>query len=215
MQSTFFKPSDLRKVECVVNNITRSGSAFAVSESGDHVFVPVRLADEFKIDVGDMLLCHCIDQHLPENVSDAPVSARYRAIRVKITQRLSDIDEDAAPAPAPVTMEAAYVPPPPPPKPVLETGELKKRLMVAIQQAKAWSSREMADTLAENWSKDFTIPEDFVQKVSAMLWHSHEEGAIAAASIYQRRDQERPSFVFYARDVDVLRDLMSDFELDE
>lgn len=217
MQSTYFKPSDLRKVECVVNNITRSGSAFAVSESGDHVFIPVRLADDFKIDVGDMLVCHCIDQHLPENAGEEKVSARYRAIRVKVTQRLVDLDDDAevvTPALA-LTLESVMAPPPPPPKPVLEKQALKGMLMVAIQAPKAWSSKDMAEHLVEASGTQYEIPEDFTQKVSAMLWHEHEMGNIAAVNVMQRRDQERPSLVFYARSMEVFRDLLDGYELDE
>jgi hypothetical protein len=87
----FFKPSDIVTVPCSVSHITRTGSAFAVDENEESVYIPVRLVEQAKIDIGDSLTCYCIDQSLEENQNEVSGSARYCVVRMKVEQRLNDI----------------------------------------------------------------------------------------------------------------------------
>jgi hypothetical protein len=72
----FFKPSDIVTVPCSVSHITRTGSAFAVDENEESVYIPVRLVEQARIDIGDSLTCYCVDQSLDENQNEVSGNAR-------------------------------------------------------------------------------------------------------------------------------------------
>lgn len=210
----FFKPSDIRTVECVVTNITRAGAAFASAESGDSVYIPVRFAEQNSLDVGDMLTCYCIDQSLDEHRKDENLSARYRAVRMRVTQRLVELGDEVREAPKPVTYAAAAATAAPPPKPLMATSIIKEKVFEALRKDdRAWSSRDLADYVAFTFKDQYTIPEEIGQKVSAMLHFEHEEGNVAACSIKKGRDQKMPSALYYALNTDTLIDLMEGYEV--
>lgn len=92
MSHVFFKPSDIRTIVCSVINITRGGSAFAVTEDNEYVFINPKIVDQTKIDVGDYLTAYCIDNHRPE--VDGEHQSRWRAIRIVVTERfVTDVPE--------------------------------------------------------------------------------------------------------------------------
>lgn len=217
----FFKPSDIRTVECVINNITRGGFAFANTEDGESVFIMVRLVEVHNLEVGDTITCYCVDQSLDENRRPDPMSARYRAIRVVVGQRLSDMmipNKDAstpikavAPVPAPEPEPEPYVAPLP-----LMTSVVLKEVAFNVMRAaegRAWSSRDLADHISFHNKGIFDLPDDVPQKVSAMLHAEHHAGRVAACSIRKERDQKQPSGLYYALTTDTLIDLMENYEM--
>ena len=94
--SVFFKPSDIQVKICSVSNITRGGSAFAVCEDGEQVFLSPKIVDIIGAEAGDLVKAYCIDNQRPE--IDGDYAAKWRAIRANIEEKLV-VD---APAPAPV-----------------------------------------------------------------------------------------------------------------
>ena len=112
----FFKPSDIITIEGTVTNVTRAGFAFAVDQSEDAIFIPVRIVEVEKLEEGDFLTCYCVDQTLAENRRDDPMAARYRAIRIRVQTRMSEMFGDEAPAPAAPVQQPikAFTPPPAP-----------------------------------------------------------------------------------------------------
>lgn len=82
----FFKPGDIQEMLCSVTNITVGGSVFAVTEAGESVFVSPAIASKLSIDYGDLLQVFAIDNHRAE--ADRAYSARWRAVRVNVKERL-------------------------------------------------------------------------------------------------------------------------------
>lgn len=216
----FFKPSDIVTVEGSVTNITRAGFAFATTEAGDAIFIPVRIVENEKLEEGDFLTCYCIDQSLDENRRDDQLSARYRAIRLRVQTRMSDMfggDEPAPVAPAPQPIKAFTPPPAPvvPPKPVMTPEVLKAKVFEAMKDDnRAWSSRDLADHVAFKFKDEYQLPDEIAQKVSAMMFAEHHAGRVAACAIRKERDQAQPSALYYALTTDTLIDLLENYEVD-
>lgn len=216
----FFKPSDIRTIEGTVTNITRAGFAFATTEDGYAIFIPVRIVESEKLDEGDFLTCYCIDQSLDENRRDDQLSARYRAIRLRVQTRMADMfgsDEPAPVAPAPQPIKAFTPPPAPvvPPKPVMTPEVLKAKVFEAMKDDnRAWSSRDLADHVAFKFKDDYQLPDEIAQKVSAMMFAEHHAGRVAACAIRKERDQAQPSALYYALTTDTLIDLLENYEVD-
>jgi len=108
-------------------NITRGGSAFAVCESDEQVFISSKIVEVIGADVGDMLNAYCIDNHRPE--IDGEYSARWRAIRASISERLIPL-QGVVPAAKP---------------------DLTQRCRdIIMKEDRAWTSRQIAEALGED-----------------------------------------------------------------
>lgn len=178
VNTPFFKPSDIVVKTCTIMNVTRGGSAFAVCENDEQVFISSKIIEIINADVGDMLSAYCIDNHRPE--VDGEYSARWRAIRANVTERLIPL-QGAAPAPVQV------------PKP-----DLAQRCRDLIMgKDRAWTSRQVAEALNED-----------TQRVSTHLRNEHNAGRFASASICAEGGQERVSAVYFAKSVEVLVELI-------
>jgi hypothetical protein len=216
----FFKPSDIRTIEGSVTNITRAGFAFAVDQNEDSIFIPVRIVETEKLEEGDFLTCYCVDQTLDENRRDDPMAARYRAIRIRVQTRMSDMFGSETPvpvSPAPQPIKAFTPPPAPvvPPKPVMTPEVLKAKVFEAMKDDnRAWSSRDLADHVAFKFKDEYQLPEEIAQKVSAMMFAEHHAGRVAACAIRKERDQLQPSALYYALTTDTLIDLLENYEVD-
>jgi hypothetical protein len=216
----FFKPSDIVTIEGSVTNITRAGFAFAVDNKEDSIFIPVRLVENEKLEEGDFLTCYCVDQTLDENRRDDPMAARYRAIRIRVQTRMSDMFGGDTPVPVyPVPQPIkAFTPAPEPvapPKPVMTPEVLKEKLFAAMKEDnRAWSSRDLADHVAFKFKADYQLPDEIAQKVSAMMFAEHHAGRVAACAIRRERDQVQPSALYYALTTDTLIDLLENYEVD-
>lgn len=215
----FFKPSDIVTVDCAVTNVTRHGLAFGTTEDGDSVYIPARLVDTDGIEQGDFLRCYVIDQTLDENRREgANPSARYRTVRLKVLQRLSDVF-DQKPEHEPIkafTPPPAPVEPPAPPKPVMTPAVLKEKVFAAMRDDnRAWSSRDLADHVSFNFKDEYDLPENVAQKVSVMMFSEHHAGRVAACAVRKERDQAQPSALYYALTTDTLIDLLENYEVDE
>jgi hypothetical protein len=191
----FFKPSDITTKTCTVNNRTRGGSAFAVCEDGEQVFIPPKVVDATDIDVGDMLQAYCIDNRRPEVDGEARYAVRWRAIRVIVTEKF------APTLAAPVTPAVALTIDPPAPAEISAL-ELSKRCKEKLEEDRAWTASQLAKAVGVE-----------TQRVSNWLSVQHETGSIAAARLYAAGMQERASKSWYARDIDLLEELIDEVVL--
>lgn len=188
--AVFFKPSDINTLACSVNNMTRGGSAFAVCENGDQVFIPPKIVELVNIDVGDFLTAYCIDNFRPERDGEDRYAVRWRAIRITVAERFN---------PAPVAAPAA-----PAPKPELTTEQIEQRILTLLKEDRAFTTAQAA--------RDTGIDH---MKVSNVMRGLHDRGQIAACEITASGGQERVSKLYYARDVDILVDLIDEVLLDD
>ena len=176
VSTPFFKPSDIVVKKCTIMNVTRGGSAFAVCEDDEQVFISSKVVEVINADVGDMLNAYCIDNHRPE--VDGEYSARWRAIRANVLERLVPLHGDAS-------------------APVIKQDFAQRCRDLIMTKDRAWTSRQVAEALNEE-----------TQKVSTHLRNEHNAGRLASASICAEGGQERVSAVYFAKSVDVLVELI-------
>lgn len=171
----FFKPSDIVTTTCTISNRTRGGSAFAVCEDGEQVFISPKIVEITGIDTGDYVTAHCI----PNGEGRA---VRWKAVRVDVAEKF---------------IPAAKAPPVGPAEPLAE------RVAHSLLEDRAWTATQLADHLGVE-----------MQSVLNVLYRGHQVGEYACAKLYKRGDQERSSFTYYARTLDVLQDLIDEIVLD-
>ena len=171
----FFKPSDIVTNTCTVSNRTRGGSAFAVCEDGEQVFISPKIVEITGIDTGDYVTAHCIP-----NAENHAV--RWKAVRVEVAEKFVPAAAAAPAAPA----EA-----------------LAERVAHAMMEDRAWTATQLAAVLKVD-----------PQSVLNILYAKHQVGEYACAKLYKRGDQERSSWTYYARTLDVLQDLIDEITLD-
>ena len=192
--AVFFKPSDIRTMDCSVGNMTRGGSAFAVCEDGEQVFISPKIVELMEIGVGDFLTAYCIDNHRPENGGEEHHAVKWRAIRVTVQERF-------APAPAASPALSLTIQKP---KPELTTEQIENLIMGIMQQDRAWTTAQAATEISVDH-----------MRVANVMRHLHEGGEIASCEINAKLGQERVSKLYYARDVDLLVDLIDEVVLDD
>ena len=188
--AVFFKPSDINTLACSVNNMTRGGSAFAVCENGDQVFIPPKIVELVNIDVGDFLTAYCIDNFRPERDGEDRYAVRWRAIRITVAERFN---------PAPVAAPTV-----PAPAPELTTEQVEVRVLSLMDEDRAYTTAQAATMLRIDQ-----------MKVANVMRGMHDKGMIAACEISASGVQERVSKLYYARDVDLLVDLIDEVVLDD
>lgn len=184
----FFRPSDITTRICTVNNKTRGGSAFAVCEDGEQVFISPKIVDATRVEIGDLLTAYCIDNHRQENDGEARYAVRWRAIRITLQERFQ-----------PPAVAAPAVPAAPAASP-----DLGSRIKALLGQDRAWTVVQVIEALGETDHR----------KVIDWLRTHHDAGRFACAKLYKRGNQERASHVYYAKDIELLIDLIDEVELE-
>ncbi len=184
--ATFFRPSDITTRICTVNNKTKGGSAFAICQNDEQVFISPKIVDATHIEVGDMLTAYCVDNHRDQEGVER-YSVRWRAIRVSVQERF---------IPTAVAAPAA---------PLAAPADLGDRITALLAQARAWTPVQVAEALGE--------PE--ARKVVDWLRTHHDAGRFASAKLYRRGHQERASAVYYAKDYETLVDLIDEITLED
>lgn len=128
----FFKPSDVVKITCVIESADPDNPAFGICEDGTTVYIPNKLAVMFSLEPGDLIDAYAVDNHRPE--VERQYSARWRAIRIKINERLvvetTDVDKSDFAA----VVDAYGLP--------LNSTKLAELAGVTQQKANNWLSNE-------------------------------------------------------------------------
>ena len=189
--SGFFRQSDVVTHTCVVRNKTRGGSAFAVLENDEQVFISPGIVDSVNADVGDTLTVYCIPN---DKLDIADKSVCWRAIRAIMLERL--IPQEDAPVEAPVDAPAVAAPA------TATVADIASQMHALMKEDRAWTSMQLAKEIGCDR-----------QRISALMHDEHKKGAVAAARIYACGDQEKYSRSYYARSVDILYDLIDEIVL--
>ena len=88
--SHVFNVNDTRKQQIIVEYLTPTGSGFAVTPSGDQVFMNKRLVDTMKVQAGDIY-----NAFLLPNYPDKRDTIPWRAMRVEPTKVKLDLSHVA------------------------------------------------------------------------------------------------------------------------
>lgn len=207
--------NQLVPLKALINNITRKGAGFAGTENGEAIFITVRLIEQFSLDVGDAVTCWCADQYTAEQGEDDRPSARWKAMRLKVDRRLSDAVGDeivySSPPVQPVTQPVVQ----PVAKPQMNAAMVREKVTLLMQKPRCWTSRQLADEVASLYSGDYEMPEELVQKVSALMNHEHLVGNVASCRVMKISTQEKASSVYYARSTNIIDDLLDGYEVEE
>lgn len=206
----FFKPSDIVTVPCSVSHITRTGSAFAVDENEESVYIPVRLVEQAKIDIGDSLTCYCIDQSLDENQNEVSGSARYRVVRMKVEQRLNDILPGSAASDALVGSRDKDAEVKPPKAVTLE--DARTSINDMFSKRRAWT---ITQVIAEVRSvfPGMVVTDEMCSRITAWIEKMHEIGTLASCKV--SRSEGGDTDVWYAAQYETFLDLINEFELED
>ena len=195
MSLNYFTPADLKQLDATYNYTARAGLGFAITPDNEQVFVPTRDVERLNLGVGDTLCVWATDNHASPHTAHYP--SRWRAVRVEITSRVTDLvraEPNVAPAP---------VEPPAPAKP--HTTDFVGVMTGLMDERCPWSVNELTHAIAKISAPLAGTP-DLIQKVSGRLHTLHKNGDIAALKVYARGDQQNASAVYYAKDVDVFYD---------
>jgi hypothetical protein len=201
----FFKPSDIVTVHAVIQNMTAQGAAFAGTEDDESVFIPPGLAQQYAIDAGDSVTCYCLDQHREEHRPDKDVSARYRAMRIKVEQRLSDVLPGSA---ASDVMSA--------PKATKQkeiTVESANRVAgTLLKRRRAWTVEEIIEEIEASEPGAIMTA---VMKSSIYAWIDalYKRGSVARCVL--SAVEEDDEVVYYAGAREVFVELIESYELDD
>jgi hypothetical protein len=204
----FFKPSDIITVRGVVQNLTNFGAAFVGTEDGDSVFVPVRIAQDGAVDVGDSVTCYCIDQTRDEYKPDGNVSARYRAVRLRVEARLSDV----APGSAASAIMAEKPKPVEAKKPEVTVDQANSVIGRLLKLRRAWEPADLIDEVRDAFP-GATVPKQMEELIPKWLQKMHDTGVIARCVVSGSASAEGKAY--YATSEDVFHNLIGEYELDD
>lgn len=207
----FFKPSDIVTVPCSVSHITRTGSAFAVDANEESVYIPVRLVEQAKIDIGDSLVCYCIDQSLEENQNDVSGNAKYKTVRMKVEQRLNDILPGSAASDALVGGRDRSADPAPPKQITLE--DARSAINDMFTKRRAWTIQQITDELVSLYP-GMVLSSEMSARIVVWINKMHEIGTLVSCSVYKSASDDQPQ-VWYAASYDTFHELINEFELDD
>ncbi len=210
----FLKPSDIVTVRCEVSHVTRSGSAFAVDSNGESVYIPVRFVEQSRIDIGDGLVCYCVDQELEEHRVDAPIGARYRAVRLKIENRLNDILPGSAASDALIggsSREESSAPPVVVKEVNLDDARNAINSMFAMRRA--WTVSQIIDEIKLSFPGT-SVGQEMQARISAWIDMMHDIGTIASCTVSKSKN-DAASVTWYAAASETFVSLIDDYELEE
>jgi hypothetical protein len=206
----FFKPSDIVTVPCSVSHITRTGSAFAVDANEESVYIPVRLVEQAKIDIGDSLTCYCIDQSLEENHNEVSGSARYRVVRMKVEQRLNDILPGSAASDALIGSRDKDAEVKPPKAVTLE--DARTSINDMFSKRRAWTTTQVIAEVRSVYP-GMIVTDEMCARITAWIEKMHEIGTLASCKV-SRSAGDVPD-VWYAAQYETFLDLINEFELED
>lgn len=206
----FFKPSDIVTVPCSVSHITRTGSAFAVDENEESVYIPVRLVEQAKIDIGDSLTCYCIDQSLEENHNEVYGNARYRVVRMKVEQRLNDILPGSAASDVLIGSRDKDAEVKPPKAVTLE--DARTSINDMFSKRRAWTTTQVIAEVRSVYP-GMIVTDEMCARITAWIEKMHEIGTLASCKV-SRSAGDVPD-VWYAAQYETFLDLINEFELED
>jgi hypothetical protein len=187
MTMNYFTPNDLHIIEGTFNYKARSGIGFAITPDNERMFITAKDVDAFQLNIGDSIRGYVVDNYAKAETSHFP--SRWRAVRLEVVQRVEDFPAYVAPS-AKRQHRAAST-------------DFVGVMDFLLQEPRMWTPNELTHAIVRHTSALSTTPE-LLQKVSGRLAMSHQNGEVACAKVYAKRDQDRASAVYYARDVDVI-----------
>jgi cold shock CspA family protein len=205
--SNYFNPEDVIIAQGVVSNITRNGAGFISTKEGEDVFVPVRLVETSRIEMGDSVTVYMVKNFGDSIVKSVNDTVPYRALRVTINSRLGVDLLDLLTAPVdpvqppvlpsvPEVSEAIVVA-----KPKMGSAMLRTAVDRVFASGFIGTSAMIHAELVRDFPDiDMTHDDGGLRvkmDISSLLHRMHDDGLIAQARICNTGDQKNSSYSVY------------------
>lgn len=193
MTLNYFKPTDLKRIEGTFNYKAKTGIGFAITPDDEQVFITARDVDQLGLDIGDSVVAYAVDNYSkPET---AHFTSRWRAVRVELVSRITDIVSHV-PNVTPVYAAPAALATP---------TDFVGTMDLLMADARPWTVNELTHAIVRHSPALSALPE-LLQKVGGRLATMHKNGEVACVKVYAKAEQDRASAVYYAKNVDVFYD---------
>ncbi len=181
----YFTPADLKQIDATYNFTARAGLGFGITQDNEQVFISALDVKRYNLEVGDAMRVWATDNYASPHTAHHP--SRWRAVRVEVVSRVTDIVSVTPNVTPPATQHAT---------------DFVGMFTSVLKEPRPWTPNEMAYAIAKASVPMSGIP-DLVQRVAGRLNTMHKNGEVACVKVYARGEQERASAVYYAKDVDV------------
>ena len=185
MSMNYFTPADLQQVDATYNFTARAGLGFAITQENEQVFISAQDVKRYNLEVGDAMRVWATDNYASPHTAHHP--SRWRAVRVEVVSRVTDIVSVAPNVPAPAAQRAT---------------DFVGVFTSVLEQLRPWTVQELTQAIAKRSVPLSGIP-DLIQKVGGRLSTMHKNGEVAALKVYESGDQQIASTVYYAKNVNV------------
>ena len=197
----YFKPSDIKTVSAMVQNITVSGFGLAADENGKLIFIPHRLIDQFKLDAGDEIIAYCVPSDALHNQKDKDVVAELRAIRLSVKKRLQDV------YPEPKTSVPSMGG-----KSEMTNRAIKDMVYDVISEPRAWTTAQIRSEIVRRYPDRNDVSQDITLSITNALQSLHKSKEAALCRIFASGLQSTPSLVYWARSKQIFSSLIDGSE---
>ena len=207
----YFKPSDIRALRSVVQHVGENGFAFAASEQDELIFIPNKIVESCRLDIGDEIMVYAVPSSHSDPTKSREEIATLRAVRVIVEKRLSEhIKIEGR-----TTTERTA---PPPPTPEVKRAELtneiiKQFVIDMLQEPRAWSVAQMKTEITRLCGVEYEIKSDLNNPIWTALASLHAKREATACRIFSSGDQVSPSAVYWARSKEIFLALIEDTEV--
>jgi hypothetical protein len=185
MSMNYFTPADLQQVDATYNFTARAGLGFAITQENEQVFISAQDVKRYNLEVGDAMRVWATDNYASPHTAHHP--SRWRAVRVEVVSRVTDIVSVAPNVPAPAAQRAT---------------DFVGVFTSVLEQLRPWTVQALTQAIAKQSVPLSGIP-DLIQKVGGRLSTMHKNGEVAALKVYASGDQQIASTVYYAKNVNV------------
>lgn len=171
MNQTF----ETTRMPVIIDIITYTGSAFAVNDKGEQVFVNQRIVERCNLTEGQEAVAHVFP-----NYEDKRASIPWRAMRVDIPREIG-IATLQRQAPAPVVKEPS----------------LEERVLDLLSNGEYWSTSELRLELGIAAADGATV--------NNACQHLFTQDKVVKANVYASSSQTKASFSLWALSVEAFR----------
>jgi hypothetical protein len=186
MSMNYFTPADLKQIDATYNFTARAGLGFGITQDNEQVFISAQDVKRYNLEVGDAMRVWATDNYASPHTAHHP--SRWRAVRVEVISRVTDIVSVAPNAPEPTKPHAT---------------DFVGMFTLLLEEPRPWTVNELTHAIAKASVPLSGIP-DLIQKVGGRLTTLHKNGDVASLKVYARGDQQAASAVYYAKNIEVL-----------
>ena len=198
------KEEDMIKIRGVVVNTTEMGSGFVSTLDEEIAFVPIRVMNTSKAEVGDVITAIAV-----KNFEEQQGKAKYRVIRLDVVKQAYSIDtfkEIEKLEPANDAVGIGSIPLDPNKITTAELNETVARFVTSSDHpflAREALSYFMSEYGIEGYDMKTST------RVNSALQYMHDRGEVPCAKLYKGGSISVASSVYFAKDISILKEYLT------